>query len=346
MPCRPPPTSARRTDRIGSARGALLAAALGGLAGCSSAAEPVGGLAVADVRQPATSLFHVARQSGCLAAEGLALDVRTFDLGRDALATLREGTTQVAIVYETPLLRAAFEDDRLRVLTSLHTSTRNTRLVARRDRKVTDFSDLAGRRIGVARGTNADFFVDLVLRFAGVPRSKVTIVDLAPEDSVAALARGDLDAAVLSDPPAADAERALGDGARVLRTELYAEVSLLVTRADVVASHERELTALLRGLACGEREIRRDPEAALDLLRTRFGDRDGAALRAQLARVSRGLGLDNVLVQVLRAESAWLRDSALARGSPPDLERLLDPRLLDATDPEAVMLLLPHRGAP
>ncbi len=327
-----------------SSRAVVLAAAAA-IASCGRSRGPPEQLVVADVRQPATSLFFVARQFGCFADERLDIDEHTFDLGRDALALLLDGTADVAVTYESPLLRAAFEDGRLRVLTTLHTSTRNTRLVARRDRGVSAFSDLAGRRIGVAHGTNADFFVDLSLRFAGVPRSRVTIANLSPEGSVEALVRGEIDAAVLSDPRAADAERALGDRASVLQTDLYAEVSLLVTRSDVIASRRPTLLALVRGLACGERAARERPGEALARIRPLFPEQSEAALRAQLERVSRGLGLDNVLLQVLRSESAWFRDSGLAQGPAPDLSRLVDPRLLEEVDPDAAMLLPTPRGA-
>jgi NitT/TauT family transport system substrate-binding protein len=270
--------------------------------------------------------------------------METFELGRDALSLLRSGAADVAVVFETPLLRAAFEDDRLRVLTTLHTSTRNTRLVSRADRGISGFSELGGRRVGVARGTNADFFVDLALGFGGVHRSELSIVDLSPEASVAALESGAIDAAVLSDPSAAIAEGRLGAGARTLQAEVYAEVSVLVTRADVLSSRRPALRALLRGLACAERSVRDAPEASLAHLLPVFPEHGDAALREQLARVARGLGLDNLLVDVLRNESRWLRDTARGRGL--DLGRLIDASLLEEVVPDAVMLMPRPRGAP
>jgi NitT/TauT family transport system substrate-binding protein len=309
------------------------------VAGCRAGPPPQERLVVADVRQAATSLVFLALADGCVARERLAVEEHTFDLGRDALALLREGRADVAVAYETPLLRAAFEDDRLRVLTRLHTSTRNTRLVARRDRGVSGFADLRGKRIGVAQGTNADFFVDLALRYGGVPRDAVTIVDLRPDASVDALGVGDLDAAVLWDPAAARAERALGGNAQVVQTDLYAEVSLLITRADVLESRGPALRALVRALACAERAARERPEEALAHTLARFPGEGERALREQLARVTRGLGLDNVLLHVLRDESAWLREARLVSGEPPDLLRLVERSVLVDVEPEAVMLL-------
>jgi NitT/TauT family transport system substrate-binding protein len=326
---------------------ALLLAAAVPVSGCRRQRGGGGDrLVVAAVRQPATSLFFVARASGCFDDERLEVEERTFELGRDALSLMREGGADVAIAYETPTLRAAFEDERLRVLTTLHTSTRNTRLIAHPDREVDGVSDLRGGRVGVAQGSNADFFADLVLRFGGVRRSEVTLVNLAPDASVDALAKGELDAAVLSDPYAARAERVLGPGARVFQTELYTEVSFLLTREDVLAAREPALHRLVRGLACAEGAARADPERSLAQIRERFPELGEPELRAQLARVRWGLGLDHVVLGVLRDERDWLVESGAAKGPPPDLERLLARQLLDRVAPETIMLLPTHRDPP
>jgi NitT/TauT family transport system substrate-binding protein len=303
-----------------------------------SGKRPPERLVVASVRQPATSLFFVAQAAGCLEGEKLEVDERTFDLGRDALVLLRHGKADVAIAYETPVLRAAFADEHLRVLTSLHTSTENTRLVTRRDAGITTFRDLRGRRLAAARGTNADFFVETILRFGGVPRPEVTIVDLAPQDAVEALLARRVDAIALSDPAAHRAERALGNDAWVLTTDLYVEFSLLATRDDVVRSRPEALKALLRALECGARAAESDPELALSRIRARFADEHEQDLRAQVRRVTWSLGLDHLLLHVLRRERDWLRSSGHTSGAIPDLSRLIERAPLEDVVPAAVLL--------
>lgn len=322
----------------------MLALALAA-SGCAERPAARPRIVVAAVRQPATALFFVAASLGCFRAEGLDVEEQTFELGRDALALLQRGGADAAISFETPLLRAAFTDARLRVLTALHTSTRNTRLIARREARIGAFADLEGKRIGHAAGTNADFFADLALRLGGIPPYRVTMVNAPPEASVQALAAGDLDAAVLSDPHAGEAERLLGPAAVVLGTELYEEFSMLVTREDLLAERGPALRALLRGLACGERHAREHPDDARARIAARFPEQDEATLRAQLGRVSWGLGLDHVLVDVLRREREALGAAGVS-GTPPPIRRLLAPRLLEEVEPEAVMLLTSQGGAP
>lgn len=293
-------------------------------------------LVVAAVRQPATSLFFVAKAGGCFARERLEVEERTFELGRDALVALLDGAADVAVAYETPILRSYGRDDRLRALTMLHTSTRNTRAIARRDRGIAAVADLRGKRLGAAHGTNADFFVDHLLALGGVPRAEVTVVDVPPEKAAAAIAAGEVDAVALSDPYAAHVAEALGEGAVEIVTDLYAEFSMAATRADTIAARRPALLAFLRGLACGERLLRDRPAEADAAVRARFPEQSEAAVRAALGRVTRGLGLDESLRAVLRREAEWMAHDGAAL---PDLERLLDATLLDEVEPEAVNLV-------
>jgi ABC-type nitrate/sulfonate/bicarbonate transport system substrate-binding protein len=294
-------------------------------------------LTVAAVRQPATSLFFVARASGCFDRERLVVEERTFELGRDALVLLLSGDADVAIAYETPTLRAYARDDRLRVLTTLHTSTRNTRVVARRDRGIESVRDLRGKRLAAAKGTNAEFFVDHLLTLGGVARDEVTIVDVAPEVAPAALEAGEVDAVALSDPHAARARDALGGRAVEILTDLYTEFSMASARAETIATRREALRALVHGLACAERFLLDHPEEAYAAIRPRFADLTDGDLRAALGRVTRGVGLDEVFSAVLRREAEWMR--ANGGFAAPDLSSLLDSSLLDEVEPEAVNLL-------
>lgn len=331
----------------GPVRGRNLAAAALSLSlalACTPRETPVGRLRVAVLRQPATSLYFVARAGGCFERERLELEERTFDLGRDAVALLRADGADVAVAYETVVVRAFDADPRLRVIGTLHHATRNTRLVTRAAAGISSFADLAGKRVAVPRGTNADFFVGLVLRFGAVDRARVEIVDLAPPAAAEALAAGDVDAAVLWDPVATRAERALGADARVLSSEIYAEFSLLTTRADVLERRTPALRALLRGLVCGERYARERPDETMRELRRVFPDLDEPALREQLARVTWVVGADNLLLDVLHEEHRWAA-AAAGRETAGPLEPLLAPGLLEEVDPEAVMLLPATGGA-
>jgi ABC-type nitrate/sulfonate/bicarbonate transport system substrate-binding protein len=212
--------------------------------------------------------------------------------------------------------------------------------VARRDAGIATMADLRHHRIGAARGTNADFLLETVLTFAGIPRGDVTIVDLPPEAEAEALAAGKVDAAALSDPHAARAAAALGPQAVEIGTELYEEFSFVATRAETLAARSDVLRALVRSLVCADRAAHARPAEAFAAMRRRFPERTEEELRAALARVTWEVALDNRAVAVLRREAEWLSMTGSGGDAEPDVQRLLHPDLLDAADPEAVNLAL------
>ncbi len=320
-------------------RGAALVLAALCVTACRRA-EPEDRLVLGSVGFPAVGLVHVAMQSGCFAEERLAVVDRRLVLGKDALAALLAGDVDVATVFETPVAREAPAHPEIRILTTLHLSRLDTRLVARADRGIRSAADLAGKRVGVAPGTNAAFFLDTLLEFAEVPRQRVTIVFLAPDALPGALSSGSVDAIASWEPFAHFAEAALPAGASVtILSEVYTELSTLVTRSDLVERRGRALTKLVRCVARAERMTFDEPARAYALLRRALPDMPEPALRDGWQRTTPLLGLPNILVSVLRQESEWIDRLDGRPHASFDFASLLVPEILGRVEPEAVTFL-------
>jgi ABC-type nitrate/sulfonate/bicarbonate transport system substrate-binding protein len=316
-------------------RSLLVTAALLACAACRPAPERV---VLGFAPQPATGLVLVAIDRGFLAAEGIALEIRTFPAGRDALRALLAGEVDLATVYETPIVLSAFGGPSpVRLLTTLHRASGNTAVVARADRRIRAPADLRGRRVGVPRSTNAEYFLQTLLVHAGVVAEEVATVDLAPSDAVEALRSGTVDAVAIWSPYLERAQRAVGrSGAVVLSSDVYDEVSLLVTRADLLRARPRALVKVMRALERAERLVTADPRAALPALRRAFPAEDPADIAASWSRITPRLGLDNLLLALLTEEAEWFSDNGRVQGAVPDFAPLLAPGPLLEVLPEAV----------
>jgi NitT/TauT family transport system substrate-binding protein len=302
-------------------------------------------LVVGVPRQPSAGLLYVALAEGLFEENGVRVEERAFAAGRDALGALLRGDVDVAVVYTTPVLRAAPRAPNLEVLTTLHASAHNTRLVARRERGITTAADLAGKRVGLPRGTNAELFLETLLSFEGIAAERVEIVDLPPERCVDALGAGEVDAVAVWSPHVDRAVGALGpNGATQLSSDVYTEVSLVATRADVRLQRRRAIVGLLRGLAAAEARALADPDATLRIVAETSPGANAETVREQWARIDPGVGLSHLLATVLRREDEWLRRSGAVAGPPLDLGRLLQPGPLEEVAFEAVTFT-PARGA-
>ncbi len=315
-----------------------LAIAVGGCA-----RPPRERVAVGVPRLPAAGLFYIAQQNGYFAARGVDVEERRFTVGRDALAALMRGEVDAAIAYETPVVQAAPRAPDLEVLTTVHLSSRNTRVVARADRGVRREEDLRGKRIGVSRGTSAEFFLQVLLTSAGLRSDEVRIVDLPVEAAAGAVVRGELDAAVAWAPHADAALRTLGRNGTELATDVYLEVSTLLTRTALRQERGAALVRVIEALADAERLAEARPEEAFAALRLAFPDVDVEDLRTQWGRIEPSLGVSNVLATALEREDEWMRAGAKVDVRPLDLGRLLRPELLARVEPEAVTWIAGRR---
>jgi len=77
-------------------------------------------------------------------------------------------------------------------------------LVASKKSGVTDLAGLVGKKVGTPFGSTAHYSLLAALELGGVDPTKVEIVDLEPQDILAAWERGDIDAAYVWNPTLAE----------------------------------------------------------------------------------------------------------------------------------------------
>jgi NitT/TauT family transport system substrate-binding protein len=293
---------------------------------------------------PAMGLVFIAEAKGYFAERGVDVEHRRFTTGRDALVALEAGQLDAATAFETPVVLRASRAGDLRILTTLHVSNRSARLVARADRGIARARDLRGKRIGVPRDTNAEYFLHVLLAFGGVADREVAVVEVAPEAAADAIASGEVDAIATWPPHAERARRMLGAaGAVELGAEAYTEVSVLVTRAEVLAARREALVRVVRALADAERLVQLRPWEAFEALRSAFPESSAQDLEDAWRRVRPTLGLTHQLAAVLEEESRWFRAAGRIEGPLLDAGALLEPDVLAEVDGEAVTFVTPPR---
>lgn len=316
---------------------AALACAFASALGCG--ARPREALAVGVQRQPAAGLMLLALRQGYFRDQGLDVTAHEFASGRDGFRAMMDGRIDAAIVYSTPVLLQAFQDPSPRILTVMHRSGKNTALVARADRGIRTAQDLRGKVVAVPHDTNAEFFLRTLLEFGGVAWDEVRVVDARPLDIPDALAEGRVDAAAVWTPIFDRAQRALGPGGSVtLHSDVYSDVSMLVTRREVVASRRGALKSALRALLRAERVAAADPEKLFGALHAALPELQPDELRSQIGRVQLRLGASHLLVQNLRSEAEWFTRAGRVPKSTLDLRSLVATDLLDEVEPEIVTL--------
>lgn len=255
----------------------------------------------------------VAEHDGLFAANGVDAEVAFNDSGRYNLARLRAGETDFAMMALTPLVLDRMTDategdaDDPVILGSLVHSTRLNDVVALAGNGVETPADLAGRRIGLAKGTNAEFVWWLFAHFHGLDPQATELVDRAITDIPQALARGEVDAAVVWQPWSSRLEQEFGD--RLLNFEganVYTAKWLLVTTRGLVEERPGLARRVLMAYRDSIDTIERDPAHAIAVYSRRAGI-PAEIMRRQWDAMDYDLNLDWSLVASFQEQLDWAR---------------------------------------
>jgi len=210
--------------RLRTAAVALMATfgVIAGTAGCGllGGSEPAPAAEGAPPRltvsiMPTTDLapFHLAAQNGYFDAEGVQVEAVPAPSGQASLAKLISGEVDVAYSSYTPFFVAQSKGaaDLKFVADASSAAPNTTMIVAMPGSGVRSVADLAGKRIAVtATNTISDTLVKATMREAGVDSSGVQWISIPFPETAPALARGDVDAAFLTEPFITLAARSVG----------------------------------------------------------------------------------------------------------------------------------------
>ncbi|MCI3276875.1 ABC transporter substrate-binding protein [Streptomyces cylindrosporus] len=118
-----------------------------------------------------------------------------FQGGDQQLQAIRAGALDVASSSEIPPVFAAADGrPNFKVVAVQRGSTLNQEVVVPKNSKVTDIAGLKGKKIGYVQNTTAHYFLYELLKQAGLKWSDVDAKPLLPNDGLAALNGGSIDA--------------------------------------------------------------------------------------------------------------------------------------------------------
>jgi sulfonate transport system substrate-binding protein len=295
---------------------------------------------IAYATMPHSALFLVALKQGFFLAEGLEVIAQAHEFGKLALDSLLGGKADVATAADTPIMFAVTRGQKIYTLAILTTVNKATAIVARKDRGIASPEDLKGKRIGVARGTTAEFFLDSFLSTRGIERREVRIVDLRPNEMPEALSRGKVEAVSTWNPALKNSQKALGDKALVFYDEtIYSDIFCLAARSSFIEKYPGAVKKVLRALLRAEAFTKRNPLEARRLI-AQFTGTDQRLLEEIWDSFDFRVTLDQSLVVSLEDQTRWAQRNKLTTGlHMPGYLDLIYLEGLQTVKPEAVRII-------
>lgn len=232
--------------------------------GLTSPPAATGKISLALPLQISAGALFVAAEHQFFANHKLAVTIATHALGKDALQAVLSGEADLAVLADTPFMFAVMRGEKIATVASIFGSRKTMAIVGRKDRRILRAEDLGGKTIGTIFGTNAQFFLDVLLLAHGVPRESVKVVDLAPEALEAALRSGRVDAITVFNPKM---KAAIGDrGTTIYGEDLFVYRFVLVGKQSYLDSHQAEIGQLLASIEQSNRFIHEEPALAKTII--------------------------------------------------------------------------------
>lgn len=281
----------------------------------------------------------VAEQQGFFAVQGLAVTVREFVVGREAMDAMLKGECDLATAAEPPVIDYALQRDDFRIVSALQSSDNLSRLVARADSGITRPSDLQGKRIATVKGTAPHYFLKLFLEKHGLGMNQVTIEFLPGEALLPAISSGQVDAIAMTNKVISQARQALGENGVLLESPgLCRNYYMLLATSDVLRARPGVAEKFLRALAQTEALIKQSPDQAQALV-SAYHNLPLAEVKELLEMNDQRLTLDHAMLLGLEDTARWFVQQSQEPNRPiPNLMSLIHTESLRRVRPDAIIL--------
>lgn len=209
-----------------------------------------------------------------------------------------------------------------------------TALLVRKGSPYKTLADLKGKKIAYTAGTGSEVYTAQLLKKAGLKKDDVTLVNLRPQDMLAALAAGSIDAFDSWEPHIANAKKALGDKVTELDTKgVYSETFNIVVMQPYLTEHPQTVEAFLAALIEAETWAKANPAEAVAIVAKAVGMKPDE-LQAIWGDYTFHVAIGEKQLSALKTHAQWRLDTGNhpPGATMPDFSKVVFPETLRKLD--------------
>lgn len=272
--------------------------------------------------------FYVADAKNIWKKYGLNATAVPFSSGRLALDAIVGGRAAFGTVAETPVVFAAMNGLPVRVIGRVNSHEVFDLVASTAIKKI---GDVRGKKVGYLQGSNAQYYLSLMLERARLKPSDITAISMNPPDMVTSLINRDIDAFIWAEPFISQAVSAGKGKVHVIRTPgLYKTYSSIVTLQSVIDKNPEVLIRGLKALmeATDFVKARTDEAIQISASKTKM---DPEIAKKTWPDIKYGIELDPNIEKDMQAQAKWAIASGLVRSDAkmPDFSKIVVHDLLE-----------------
>jgi sulfonate transport system substrate-binding protein len=152
---------------------------------------------------------------------------------------------------------------------------------------ITKIEDLAGRKVGLPVGGTSDEYLAVLLVKKGVPRDKVTFLNVPPGNLLATLQNGSIDAASVWEPIGSLIQAKIPDAVLLARGGGHISYFInMAVRTDVIDKSPELVERYVIGVAEASQYTRKNPDEAAEIATRWVSGLDPAVAKQALRHVA------------------------------------------------------------
>jgi len=298
---------------------------------------PVNKVTIAEGSQPIAGPVYVAFAKGYFKEAGLEVTLQPHTSGKACLNAVTTGKADLATTGDFPIMYAVLKKNKIYAIATIEKTNKNHSIVVKKDNGISKPHHLKGKKIGVTLGTGGEYFLDSFLLMHEIIRDEVEVVNLRPENMVAALLNDEVDAVATWNPHVIRLQKELGDKGILFYGEgIYTATYNIAARQDFVNKNQETIKKVLQTLIKATEFISQNPGEARRII--------SAAIHMDLDLLEElwdiyhfAVTLDQSLLLTLEDEARWAIKNQLTDGTDvPDYLNYIYLKALQAVKPEAV----------
>jgi NitT/TauT family transport system substrate-binding protein len=243
------------------------------ISGCQKQVERYTGsiqtISIGTTTQELSTLIWIAEEKGYFRENGLDATVKAYDTGIETKNALLAGEVNVADTVDFVISGLGLERVDIKVLASIDTAIIDY-IIARRDRGISSLSDLKGKKIGIKRGSSAEYYLGRTLIFNGLSLEDVELVAVHPPDMPEAIVQGEVDATITWHPHNYHIKNSLGDNAIVWSAHGEQHVYWVIfCKGEFTQEYPGKVKRLLNALIQAEEFVKHNDLEAKEIIARR-----------------------------------------------------------------------------
>lgn len=252
-----------------------------------------------------SSLIFIAKDKNFFKDAGLELELAILPYGKDCLEEMLENKYDFSAVYVTPLAKSIRDHKKVSILTELHKSGNNTKLIYRKDLITVPADQLSGFKIGLVKNTNAEFLLSLFFAVNSIEPNANTIINTDEEELESQLLDGKIQGAVFWQPRVSKLLNNYPEKLSYMDTPFYTDFSVLVGNSKFVDENEKITFKVLKALVEAKNFFDNQPTEARKIISKYLIDKSILENKEVMQEFSIELGLSQMFKVMLKSEVNW-----------------------------------------